>query len=49
MIDAIDAATVRRVATEYLYDRCPAVVGLGPIATLPDYNRIRAATLWLRN
>lgn len=49
MIDAIDAATVRRVATEYLYDRCPAVVGLGPIGTMPDYNRIRAATLWLRN
>lgn len=49
MIDAIDVKTVRRVASEYLYDRCPAVVALGPIGTFPDYNRIRAATLWLRN
>jgi processing peptidase subunit beta len=48
-IDRIDAKTVRRVASEYLYDRCPAVVALGPIASFPDYNRIRAATLWLRN
>jgi len=49
MIQEIDAKTVRRVASEYLYDRCPAVAALGPIATFPDYNRIRAATLWLRN
>ena len=49
LIDAIDARTVRRVASDYLYDRCPAVVALGPIGTFPDYNRIRAATLWLRN
>lgn len=49
LIDAIDVKTVRRVASEYLYDRCPAVVALGPIGTFPDYNRIRAATLWLRN
>lgn len=48
-IAAIDAKTVRRVASNYLYDRCPAVVALGPIGTFPDYNRIRAATLWLRN
>lgn len=49
LIDRIDAKTVRRVASEYLYDRCPAVVALGPVASFPDYNRIRAATLWLRN
>lgn len=49
MIDAVDAKTVRQVASEYLYDRCPAVVGLGNIGSMPDYNRIRAATLWLRN
>lgn len=49
MIDAVDTAMVRNVASEYLYDRCPAVVGIGPIGSLPDYNRIRAATLWHRN
>jgi mitochondrial-processing peptidase subunit beta len=49
MIDAVDTAMVRRVASEYLYDRCPAVVGIGQIGSLPDYNRIRAATLWHRN
>ena len=49
MIDAVDTKTVRQVASDYLYDRCPAVVGLGNIGSMPDYNRIRAATLWLRN
>lgn len=49
MVDAVDAATVRRVASDYLYDRDPAVVALGPVGSVPDYNRIRAATLWLRN
>ena len=49
MIDSVDTKTVRQVASDYLYDRCPAVVGLGNIGSMPDYNRIRAATLWLRN
>ncbi len=49
IIDRIDAATVRRVASDYLYDRDPAIVALGPIATFPDYTKIRAATLWLRS
>lgn len=48
-IDAIDVKTVKRVASTYLYDRCPAVVGMGAIGSLPDYNRIRASTHWLRN
>lgn len=25
----IDAKTVKEVATKYIYDRCPAVVGVG--------------------
>lgn len=49
MIDAVDTTTVKRIASDYLYDRDPAVVALGPIGSFPDYNRIRAATLWLRN
>lgn len=27
----IDAKTVKEVATKYIYDRCPAVVGVGKI------------------
>lgn len=49
LIDAVDTKTVKQVASEYLYDRCPAVVALGNIGSVPDYSRIRAATLWLRN
>lgn len=49
LIDAVDAKTVRRVASDYLYDRDPAVVGIGPIGSMPDYNRIRTATQWHRN
>jgi processing peptidase subunit beta len=49
LIDAVDVPTVRRVASEYLYDRDPAVVAIGPIGSVPDYNRIRASTMWLRN
>ena len=48
-IDSIDLKTVKRVASKYLYDRCPAVVGMSAIGSLPDYNRIRASTHWLRN
>ena len=28
-LQMIDAQTVKDVATKYLYDRCPAVVGIG--------------------
>ncbi len=48
-IEAVDAGVVKRVASAYLYDRCPAVVGMGAIGSMPDYNRIRASTHWLRN
>ena len=47
-IDAIDAATVRRVAYKYLYDKDPAIVAYGPIEGFPDYNRVATATSWLR-
>lgn len=29
----IDASTIREVATRYLYDKCPAVVGIGECDT----------------
>ncbi|XP_053576697.1 cytochrome b-c1 complex subunit 1, mitochondrial [Bombina bombina] len=47
-IDAVSAKNVRDVCSKYLYDRCPAVAGVGPIEQIPDYNRIRSAMYWLR-
>ncbi|KAM4720790.1 cytochrome b-c1 complex subunit 1, mitochondrial [Rhinophrynus dorsalis] len=47
-IDAVNAKTVSDVCSKYLYDRCPALAGVGPIEQLPDYNRIRSAMYWLR-
>lgn len=47
-IEAIDAATVRKVAYQYLFDKDPAIVAYGPIESFPDYNRVQTATSWLR-
>jgi mitochondrial-processing peptidase subunit beta len=47
-IEAVDAAAVRRVVYKYMYDRDPALVGIGPVEGMPDYNRVQTATSWLR-
>jgi processing peptidase subunit beta len=47
-IDAVDAQMVRDTCMKYIYDKCPAVAGVGPVEALPDYNRIRGAMYWLR-
>lgn len=47
-IDAVDAPTVRRVATDLFNDKCVAVSAKGNISTLPDYNWIRRHTWSLR-
>lgn len=47
-IQQIDAKTVKEVCTRYIYDKCPIVVGIGPIEQLPDYNRIRGNFWWFR-
>ncbi|KAK2148358.1 hypothetical protein LSH36_501g05002 [Paralvinella palmiformis] len=47
-INAITAKTVRDVCMNYIYDKCPAVAGVGPVEQLPDYNRIRSGMYWLR-
>merc|ERR1719433_399137 len=47
-IEMIDAKTIRDVATKYIYDRCPAIAGIGPTEQLPDYNRVRGGMYWLR-
>ncbi|GBB89005.1 hypothetical protein RclHR1_15640003 [Rhizophagus clarus] len=41
IISKITADDVRRVAGEYLWDQDIAVVGVGPVEGLPDYNRVR--------
>jgi processing peptidase subunit beta len=47
-ISAVDAATVKEVCMQYIYDRCPAVAAVGPVEQLPDYNVIRSSMFWLR-
>ncbi|MEE6502221.1 hypothetical protein FKM82_004447 [Ascaphus truei] len=47
-IDAVDAKTVQKICSKYLYDKCPALAGVCPIEQIPDYNRIRSAMYWLR-
>ncbi|KAJ3602355.1 hypothetical protein NHX12_030113 [Muraenolepis orangiensis] len=47
-INAVTPSVVRSVCSKYLYDMCPAVVGIGPIEQLPDYNRTRSGMYWLR-
>jgi len=47
-IDMVDAKVVKDISTKYIYDKCPAVAGVGPVEQLPDYNRIRSGMYWLR-
>lgn len=47
-IDAVDAATVKRVANRFIFDRDVAIAAMGPIQNLPDYNWFRRRTYWLR-
>jgi len=39
---------VKRAAKSYLSDVSPAVVAMGPIKSLPDYNQLRGWTYWNR-
>lgn len=47
-INAITAEKVREVCMKYIYDRCPAVAGVGPIEGLTDYNVTRKRMYWIR-
>ena len=47
-IDSITKKDVAIALDNYFYDVCPAVVGVGPIADLPDYNLMRSWTYWNR-
>lgn len=48
MIDKVTLEDVKRVAQEYIYDRDPAIVSIGPVENMPDYNRVRSAMNLLR-
>lgn len=41
IVSNITASDVRRCAGEYIWDSDVAVVGVGPVECLPDYNRVR--------
>jgi len=47
-LNAIDVDEVRRVGWKYFHDVCPAIVAMGPIGTLPDYNTLRGNLVWWR-
>ncbi|XP_064161450.1 cytochrome b-c1 complex subunit 1, mitochondrial-like [Anguilla rostrata] len=47
-INDVTPRMVRDVCSKYIYDKCPAVVAVGPVEQLPDYNRVRSAMYWLR-
>jgi len=48
-IEAVTVSSLRDVAHKYLYDKCPAVVGVGPTEQIPDYNVIRGGMWWVTN
>lgn len=47
-IDAVDADTVKRVASRFIYDKEVAIAAMGPIQDLRDYTWFRRRTYWLR-
>ena len=47
-LQGIDGAHFREVCTKYIYDKCPVVVGIGPIEQLFNYVTIRSNLYWLR-
>ncbi|OLY78397.1 Mitochondrial-processing peptidase subunit beta [Smittium mucronatum] len=48
-VDRITAKDVHRVAYERIWDNEVAVVGIGPVNGLPDYNRVRGAMSFMRS
>ncbi|KAJ0492341.1 putative peptidase M16, metalloenzyme, LuxS/M16 peptidase [Helianthus annuus] len=47
-IDAVDAATIKRVANRFIFDQDIAIAASGPVKLLPDYNWFRRRTYMLR-
>ncbi|KAI3730711.1 hypothetical protein L1987_61886 [Smallanthus sonchifolius] len=47
-IDAVNAATIKRVANRFIFDQDIAIAASGPVKLLPDYNWFRRRTYMLR-
>ncbi|KAI3816636.1 hypothetical protein L1987_16339 [Smallanthus sonchifolius] len=47
-IDAVNAATIKRVANRFVFDQDIAIAASGPVKLLPDYNWFRRRTYMLR-
>mmetsp|Transcript_9571 Transcript_9571/g.18626 ORF Transcript_9571/g.18626 Transcript_9571/m.18626 type:complete len:333 (-) Transcript_9571:250-1248(-) len=47
-LEAIDADEVKRVAWKCLHDRDVGVIGIGAVSQLPEYEKIRRKTCWMR-
>jgi len=45
-IEMIDAQMLKDVCTKYIYDKNPAVAGIGPVDQLTEYNRLCAGMHW---
>lgn len=43
LIEKVTAKQVMEVASKYIYDKEVCLVGYGPVESLPDYTRVRAA------
>ncbi|MCL7033080.1 hypothetical protein MKW94_029456 [Papaver nudicaule] len=43
-IDAVDASTIKRVASRFVLDQDVAIAAMGPIQSLPEYNWFRRST-----
>lgn len=39
-INVIDAKMLREICTKYIYDKKPVIAAIGPVAELPEYERI---------
>jgi len=47
-LEKVDDQAVRKFALDYMYDTDPVVASLGNVSSMPDYNRMRGWTYWLR-
>ena len=47
-IDNVSKEQLQSVLSKYVYDKDVALVGIGPLEMMPDYNRVRAAMNWLK-
>jgi processing peptidase subunit beta len=47
-IDAVDAETIKAVASRFILDQDLAVAAMGDVQDMPDYNWLRRRSYWLR-